>query len=49
MNGTRPWRGPREKSPDFSQMLIEASTLPGDILLDCIAMIGEVFSIQFGF
>jgi hypothetical protein len=49
MNGLKPWRGPREKSPGFWQMLIEASTLPGDIVLDCIAMTGETCSIHFGF
>jgi hypothetical protein len=48
MNGLKPWRGPREKSPGFWQMLIEASTLPGDILLDCIAMTDETCSIHFG-
>jgi hypothetical protein len=48
MNGLKPWRGPREKSPDFWQMLIEASTLPGDIVLDCTAMTGKACSIHFG-
>jgi hypothetical protein len=48
MNGQKPWRGPREKSPGFWQMLIEASTLPGDIVLDCTAMTGETCSIHFG-
>jgi hypothetical protein len=38
----------REESR-FWQMLIEASTLLGDIVLDCSAMIGEASSIQFGF
>jgi hypothetical protein len=49
MNGQQPWRGPREKSPGFSQMLIEASTLSDDIVLDCTTMIGEISSIHFGF
>jgi hypothetical protein len=48
MNGLKPWRGPREKSPGFWQMLIEASTLPGDIILDCTAMTGKACSIHFG-
>jgi hypothetical protein len=41
MNGLKPWRGPREKSPGFWQMLIEASILPGDIVLDCNTMTGK--------
>jgi hypothetical protein len=49
MNGLKPWRGPQEKSPGFWQMFIEASTLPGDIVLDCTAMTGEAYSIHFGF
>jgi hypothetical protein len=49
MNGQKPWRGPQEKSPGFWQMLIEASTLLGDIVLDCIAMIGEGSSTHFSF
>jgi hypothetical protein len=49
MNGQQPWQGPREKSPGFWQMLIEASTLLGDIVLDSTAMTGEASSIHFGF
>jgi hypothetical protein len=30
-------------------MLIEASIMPDDIVLDCIAMTSEVSSIHFGF
>jgi hypothetical protein len=48
MNGQKPWRGPREKNPGFWQMLIEASTLPGDIILDCTDMTGKASSIHFG-
>jgi hypothetical protein len=48
MNGQKPWRGPQEKSPGFWQMLIEASTLPGDIVFDYTAMTGEASSIHFG-
>jgi hypothetical protein len=48
MNGQKPWRGPREKSPGFWQMLIEASPLAGDIVLDCTAMTDEACSIHFG-
>lgn len=36
MNGGTPWRGPREKSMLFMQMLIQASSLPNDVVLDCI-------------
>jgi hypothetical protein len=46
MNGQKPWYGPREKSPGFWQMLNEASTLPGDIVLDCIAMTGKVWLVK---
>jgi hypothetical protein len=55
MNGWKPWRrpwerrGPQEKSSSFWQMLIEASIMPDDIVLDCIAMTSEVSSIHFGF
>jgi hypothetical protein len=48
MNGQKPWRGPREKSPGFWQMLIEASTLPGDIVLDYTAMTSKACSIHPG-
>jgi hypothetical protein len=48
MNGLKPWSGPREKSSGFWQMLIEASILPSDIILDCTAMTGETCSIHFG-
>jgi hypothetical protein len=47
--GQKPWRRPQEKSPDFWQMLIEASTLPGNIVLDCTTMTGEASSTHFGF
>jgi hypothetical protein len=49
MNGQKPWHGPQEKSPGFWQVLIEASTLPGDIVLDCIAMTGEASSTHCDF
>jgi len=42
MNGNLPWRGLREKSVLFMQMLIEASTLPRDIVLDCTAATGAL-------
>lgn len=40
MNDRKPWRGPREKSTMFMQMLIEASSLPGNVVLDCTAATG---------
>jgi len=40
MNGDTPWRGAREKSTLFLQMLIQATTMPGDLVLDCTAGTG---------
>ncbi len=40
MNGDKPWRGSREKAPLFLQMLIEASSSRGDVVMDCTASIG---------
>lgn len=40
MNGDKPWRGPREKACPFMQMLIEATTQPGDVVMDCTAATG---------
>ncbi len=34
MNGSIPWRGAREKDPRFLQVLIEASSNLGDVVLD---------------
>lgn len=34
MNAKTPWRGPREKSILLIQMLIQALTMPGDVVLD---------------
>ena len=42
MRGTIPWRGSREKDPLFLQMLIEATTSPGDIVMDCSASNGLI-------
>ncbi len=41
MIGSKPWRGPREKSKGFWQILIETCSKPGDIVIDCHAMTGE--------
>ena len=40
MNGPTPWRGAREKSTLLMQMLIQSSTYPGDVVLDCTAATG---------
>jgi hypothetical protein len=34
MNGGVPWRGPREKAHTLLQLLIEACSLPGDVVMD---------------
>jgi len=41
MNGSVPWRGACEKDPLFLQMLIEALTKLGSIVLDAFASLGE--------
>lgn len=41
MNGDIPWRGPRERSREFMQMLVEAITEPGDVVVDCTAATGK--------
>ncbi len=37
MNGGKPWRGAREKDPRFFQILLEATTVEGDLVLNCSA------------
>jgi hypothetical protein len=37
MQGAIPWKGAREKETLFFQILIESTTLVGDIVLDCTA------------
>ena len=41
MNGNVPWHGLREKAREFMQMLVEACSSPGDVVVDCTAAIGE--------
>ncbi len=41
MNGTKPWRGARQKDPRFFQLLIEATTDEGDVVFDVTASTGE--------
>lgn len=40
MNKETPWRGPREKLTLFMQMLIEACSFPGYVVLDCTTATG---------
>lgn len=48
MNGSVPWRGPREKDLSFMQGLIEVLTKPEDIILDWFASTGDtLFYLQF--
>jgi hypothetical protein len=46
MNGTMPWRGPRERDPLLLQMLIEAASQPSDLVLDCTSATGNHHSDQ---
>ena len=41
MRGNAPWHGPRKKHQSFYQMLIEAFTKEGDIVMDWQASIGN--------
>lgn len=40
MNGSNPWRGPREKHLCLLQQFIEACTTPGDVVVDFSASTG---------
>ena len=44
MNGGIPWRGPREKARAFMQMVVEALSAPGDVIMDCTAGTGMFWS-----
>ena len=44
MNVGTPWRGPREKARAFMQMVVEALFAPGDVIMDCTAGIGMLWS-----
>ncbi len=37
MNDRKPWRGAREKDLQFFQILLEAMSIEGDVILDCTA------------
>ena len=41
MNGNVPWRGPREKAEEFMQMLVEACSSPGDVIVDYTVATGK--------
>ena len=41
MNGEKPWRGWREKDPRFFTILLEATSVEGDLIVDCTASTGE--------
>ena len=41
MNGDIPWRGGREKDPRFFTILQEATSVTGDLILDCTAFTGD--------
>jgi hypothetical protein len=47
MNGTIPEKGLKEKDPLFLQMLIEASTKVGDIILDCSTTKSKLLPLRF--
>jgi len=40
LNGDVPWRGAREKDPKLLQIILEAATSPGDVVLDYNASTG---------
>ena len=44
MNGGTPWRGPREKARAFMQMVVEALSAPGDVIMDCTVGTGTLWS-----
>ena len=46
MNGDTPWRGRREKDPRFFTILLEATSVTGDLILDCTASTGDYPTIQ---
>ena len=46
MNGDTPWRGGCEKDPRFFTILLEATSIARDLILDCTASTGEYPTIQ---
>jgi len=47
MNEDIPWWGPREKSRQFMQMIVEAFTEPGTIVIDCTAATSDFMYLCF--
>ena len=47
MNGNVFWRGPREKAREFMQMLVEACSSLGDVVVDCTTATGK--NLIYGF
>ena len=41
MNGNISWHSPRKKAREFMQMLVEACSSPGDVVVDCMATTGK--------
>ena len=44
MNGGTSWRGSREKARAFMQMVVEALSALGDVIMDCTAGTGMLWS-----
>jgi hypothetical protein len=47
MNGAIPWRGSKKKNPLLLQMLIEACTKFGDIMVDCTTATSDSSPLSF--
>ena len=41
MNGDTPWRGGCKKDPRFFSIFLEATSVRGDLILDCTASTGD--------
>ena len=46
MNGDTSWRGGCKKDPRFFTILLEATSVKGDLILDCIASTGDYPTIE---
>ena len=47
MNGGTPWRGPWKKAKAFMQMVVEALSALGDVIMDCTAGTGMLWCYLF--
>ena len=45
MNGEKPWQGGYKKDPRSFTILLEATSIKGDLILDCTASTGD-YSIE---